>query len=164
MADRYDKLNHNTLMASVGSMSRRWNEDLHVSKPQSIDDFFDVPGADQMIIADELGAAIRQVQILNEAIRSTSYIEPEPLPELVLEAMADQLDGPRPESAKAGLAELTALNDEVYKRLTDLRMADWSKEAHWGSRVISISDLARGVSRVNAERLARATRTLNALL
>lgn len=164
MADRYDKLNHNALMASVGSMSRRWNEDIYVSKPQSIDDFFTVTGPSDIVIADELGAAIRQVAILEEAIRATSYIEPEPLPDLVLEAMADELDGPRPSSATAGLAELTKLNDDIYERLSNLRMVDWKREARWGSEVISLTDLTRGVSRVNAERLSRATRTLQAMI
>ena len=164
MADRYDKLNHNALMASVGSMSRRWNEDIYVAPPQSIDHFFPAEGPSGIVIADELGAAIRQVAILSDAIRATSYIEPEPLPDLVLEAIANQLDGPRPSNAATGLAELTEINEEIYQRLTALRMSDWSREAMWGSEVISLSDLTRGVSRVNAERLSRATRTLQAMV
>ena len=164
MADRYDKLNHNALMASVGSMSRRWNEDIYVAPPQSIDDFFAAEGPSGIVIADELAAAIRQVAILSDAIRATSYIEPEPLPDLVLEAIANQLDGPRPSNAATGLAELTEINEEIYQRLTALRMSDWSREAMWGSEVISLSDLTRGVSRVNAERLSRATRTLQAMV
>lgn len=163
MADRYDKLNHNNLMASVGSMSRRWNDDIYVAPPQNLEDFFAVEGPDGMTIADEMGATIAQVTILNEAVRTTSYIEPEPLPEFTIEAIADQLDGPRPASAAAGLSKITAINVEAYGRLTDLRLVDWKKEATWGSHVVSITDLARGVSRVNAERLARASRVLEAV-
>ena len=164
MADRYDNLNHNALMASVGSMSRRWNEDIYIPPPQSIDDFFTAVGPSEIVIADELGAAIRQVTILSDAIRATSYLEQEPLPDLVLEAMADELDGPRPSNAAAGLAELTKVNEEIYQRLSDLRMVDWSHEGTCNGTVVSITDLTRGVSRVNAERLSRATRTLQAMI
>ena len=164
MSDRYDKLNHNALMASIGSMSRRWNDDLYVAPPQSMNDFFELEGPSGAVIADDLGAAINQVSILSNAIRLTSYIEPEPLPDHVIEAMANELGGPRPANASTGLLNLTEINDEVYERLSKLRMTDWSREAMWGSEVISINALARGVSRVNAERLSRASRTLQALI
>ena len=163
MADRYDKLNHNTLMASIGSMSRRWNDDIYLAPPQNLEDFFTQEGPEGITIADEMGATVAQITILNEAVRNTSYIDPEPLPELVIEAMANKLDGQRPASAAAGLSKIMALNVEVYGRFTELRLVDWKKEAAWGSHVVSITDLARGVSRVNAERLARASRVLEAV-
>ena len=163
MSDRYDKLNHNTLMASVGSMSRRWSEAIRVAPPHNIEDYFAAKAPDGLTLADEMGAVITQVTILTHAIRATSYLEPEPLPDLTLEAMRNELDGDRPASATAGLAQIVAINDEVYGRLKDLRMADWKNTATSGSESISITDLAKGVSRVNAERLARATRTLDAV-
>ena len=160
MADRYDKLNHNTVMASVGSMSRRWREAIRVPKPHNIEDFYTAEAAGGLVLADEMGAAITQTTILMNAIRTTSYLEPDPLPDLTVEAMRNELTGERPPSAVDAIEQIAGITDEVYRRLKDLRMADWKNEATWGSMTISISDLAKGVSRVNAERLARATRTL----
>lgn len=164
MADRYDSLRHQALMATVGSMKRRWKEDLHVHQPDSIEDFFEKEASTNVVIADEMGAAIRQLELLNLAIRTTSYLEPEPLQEFVVEAMRNELDGPRPSSGAAGIKKLSELNSEIYERLETLRMADWKNEATWGGLSISITDLAKGVSRVNAERLNRAKAALNALL
>lgn len=160
MTDRYDTLNHNTLMASIGSMSRRWKEAIYVAPPENIEDFFTLESPDGLVLADEMGAAIAQVTILANAIRTTSYVESEPLPDLAIEAMQDELDGDRPPSAGAAIAAITSINDEVYGRLKDLRMVAWKNESTGESRTVSITDLAKGVSRVNAERLARATRTL----
>ena len=150
-------------MASIGSMARRWNEDLYVSPPRSLDDFFDQAGSGGLVVASELGAAIRQVTLLGQAVRTTSYLEPEPLADLVLDAAANKLEGPSPKSASEGLEEITAINTEAYERLKDLRMTDWQNEARAGSKSISVTNLARGISRVNAERLARAARCLASL-
>lgn len=160
MADRYDKLNHNTVLASVGSMSRRWPEAIYVPKPHNIEDFYTVEAAGGLVLADEMGAAITQTTILMNAIRTTSYLEPEDLPEQTLKAMRNELIGERPPSAIDAIAQIIEINDEVYSRLKGLRMADWKNEATQQGTTISMSDLAKGVSRVNAERLARATRTL----
>ncbi len=150
-------------MASVGSMSRRWSEAIRVAPPKNIEEYFTVAAPNGLVLADEMGAAIAQLSILTNAIRTTSYLEPDPLPEGSVQAMRNELDGDRPPSATAGLTQLTTLNDEIYGRLKDLRMADWKNEATSGSETISITDFAKGVSRVNAERLARATRTLAAV-
>ena len=161
MADRYDSLRHQALMATVGSMKRRWEEDLYVAPPDSLEDFFaNESPADGLVIADEMGAAIRQLELLNLAIRTTSYLEPEPLQEFVVEAARNELDGPRPASGSAGVSRLTSLNEEIYERLDTLRIENWKNEATWGGLSLSISDLAKGVSRVNVERLNRATRAL----
>lgn len=164
MADRYDSLPHQALMASVGSMKRRWKEDLHVNPPDSLEDFFGAEAKTGVVIADEMGATIRQLELLNLAIRTTSYLEPEPLQEFVVEAMANELDGQRPQSGAEGIRKISSLNEEIYERLETLRMADWKNEATWGGLTISISDLAKGVSRVNAERLNRSKAALASLL
>lgn len=164
MSDRYDNLNHNTLLASVGSMSRRWKEAIFVAPPHNIEDYFTLEAPDALVLADEMGAALTQVTILTNAIRTTSYLEPDPLPDMYAEAMRNELSGDRPKSATEGLEQIIAINDEVYGRLQDLRLVDWKNTATGDSGTVSISDLVKGVSRVNAERLARATRTLHAVL
>ncbi len=161
MVDRYDKLNHNALMASIGSMPRRWTEAIRVPAPKNIEDFFTAEGGPKgIVIADEMGAAIHQMQILDLAIRVTSYLDPEPLPEGTLDAMADRLTGPRPNSASEAVAQITAVTETTYGRLTDLRMSDWNRSGTQDGVTVTITDLAKGVSRVNAERLARATRSV----
>lgn len=164
MSDRYDQLNHNTLMASVGSMSGRWKEAIVVPPSENIEELFTMAAPDGLVLANEMGAAITQVTILNLAIRTTSYLDPDPLPDMAIEAMQNELDGDRPASAREAVAAITSINDEAYGRLKDLRMADWKNQATSGSRTVSITDLAKGLSRVNAERLARASRTLDAVL
>lgn len=163
MVDRYDSLSHQALMASVGSMKRRWSEDIYLAPPQSVEDFFSSPAADGVRIDQEMGAAIRQLELLAHAIRTTSYIEPEPLEDSVPEAVRNELDGTPPASVKAGLVRISELNEDIYERLASIRMVDWKNEASSGSMTFDMSDLAKGVSRVNAERLMRAKNALTAL-
>lgn len=160
MADRYDSLNHNAVMATIGSMPRRWNEAIRLPTPKSIADFFTEPSPDGIVIADEMGAAIHQLKILDLAIRVTSYLEPEPFPDGTVDATFDRLSGPRPTSAAEAVDEIMAVNEATYGRLTDLRMSDWNKQGAQDGVSLTITDLAKGVSRVNAERLARATRAV----
>ncbi len=163
MADRYDKLNHNTYMASIGSMAKRWKDAIYVPPPLNIEDFFTVESPAGIVIADEMGATIHQLTILSKAVRTTSYLETEPLDDDVLDAMQDRLSGDRPNTATSALASIISLNEEVYERLTAMRMVDWKNSANSGSVTVSMPDLARGLSRVNAERLSRAIRALDAI-
>ena len=77
--------------------------------------------------------------------------------------MQDRLSGDRPNTATSALASIISLNEEVYERLTAMRMVDWKNSANSGSVTVSMPDLARGLSRVNAERLSRAIRALDAI-
>ena len=160
MADRYDNLNHNNMMASIGSMPRRWSDAICLPAPQNIEDVFTEEGPGGIVIADEMGAAIHQMELLDLAIRVTSYLDPEPLPDGTVDAAADRLSGSRPKNAAQAIADIVEVNESAYKRLSDLRMADWSKSGTQNGVTMNISDLAKGVSRVNAERLARATRAV----
>lgn len=159
MSDRYDSLQPASLIASMASMPRRWNDGLRVSPPKNIDEYFTVAG-DRGTAAEHAGAAIAQLSILRDAIRTTSYNLPESLPTEVVSAAANAASGPWPESAGDALAELTEIFETLEKQLKQLNPRDWNKSADAGSAMMTVLALAQGASRVAADRLAIVEETI----
>jgi len=73
MGDRYDSLQPPNLIAAIKSMPRRWDEALYVAPPKNIEDFFTEAGPDGISAAEDAGATLALVSILQDAIRTTSY-------------------------------------------------------------------------------------------
>ncbi|MGI9604799.1 MAG: hypothetical protein ACR2P0_01545 [Acidimicrobiales bacterium] len=163
MSDRYDSLLPPNLIAAVKSMPRRWSAALYALPPNSIDDMFDRAGADGISASEDVGAFLTQVRILEDAIRTTSYKNPEPLGSDVVAAVANHGTGPRPESALAALNDIEAMMEQVAKRLEMLTLYDWNKQAPTPDGSITVIDLCRGIVRVAADRLTHTERTLQSL-
>ena len=162
MGDRYDSLQPASLIASMTSMPRRWKDAMRVAPPKSIDDYFTVDG-EHGSAAEHVGAVIAQLSTLSDAIRTTSYNVPEPLTSAVVAAASNTGSGPWPESASAGLAELTSLFETLTTQLEQLNPRDWNKSADAGSTMLTVLALAQGASRVAADRLAIVERTIRTL-
>jgi hypothetical protein len=153
MSDRYDSLQPPSLIASIASMPRRWKDALHVPAPKNIEDSYLTPGGDGLSVAEHLGATIVMIQILQDAIRTTSYNIPEPLRLEVATAVRNNGSGPWPETAEAGLNTLSTAMEELLDQLKGLSPHDWNKSADAGRETLSILKLAQGASRVAADRL-----------
>ena len=162
MGDRYDSLQPPFLISTISSMPRRWKDALSVPKPKDIDDYFTLTG-DDGTAAEHVGAAIAQLVILREAIRTTSYNIPEPLETSVTAAVDNTGSGPWPPSVDEGLTELTEQFERLLAQLKSLNPSDWNKSADAGNRTLTISALAQGASRVAADRLAIVERTIRTL-
>jgi len=162
MSDRYASLNPASLTASIASLPRRWKEALRVPAPDNIDDVLTVEGPDGTV-AEHLGAAIAQIRILRDAVRTTSYNVPEPLGAEVATAAANRGSGPWPETTKSGLSDLTNELEALLEQLKGLKAHDWNKSADADRTTLSVLQLAQGCSRVGAERLAVAERTIAAV-
>ena len=163
MGDRYDSLHPPNLIAALRSMPRRWTDALHVPAPKNIEDFFTVPGPDDVSAAEDTGATLALVSILETAIRTTSYNTPEALGSDVVGAMANTGSGPWPTSASAALDSIEALMEGVAERLEKLNTNDWGKTASTPQGSVTLTDLARGAVRVTADRLARTERTIRSV-
>jgi hypothetical protein len=163
MADRYDSLQPSYLIASIASMPRRWKDALRVTPPKSVDDYFSVAGDDGTTAAEHVGATLAQLELLSDAIRTTSYNIPEPLGSEVAAAVANNGSGPWPATAAEGLASLTALFETLHDQLTKVNTSDWNKSADSGRTTLTVVALAQGVSRVAADRLAIVERTIRTL-
>ena len=135
-------------------MPRRWKEALRVSAPKNIDEVFTSAGPDGISAAEHMGAAISMVQVLANAIRTTSYNVPETLGTEVASAALNAGSGPWPNSAHDGLSELTTLMEQIGEQLSQLSPSDWNRSADSGTQTFTILALAQGVTRVTAERLA----------
>ena len=144
------------------SMPRRWKDAMRVAPPKNIDDYFAVNG-EHGSAAEHLGAVIAQLSTLSDAIRTTSYNVPEPLTSSVVSAASNTGSGPWPQSASAGLAELTDLFETLTGQLQQLNPRDWNKSADAGSTMLTVLALAQGASRVAADRLAIVERTIRTL-
>lgn len=160
--DRYDQLQPAAIVASITSMQRRWKDAMHVPVDKNIEDFFRVE-TDSGSIAEHIGAAIAQLQILHPALRTTSYNVPEPLEPNVAAAVANQGSGPWPSSAKDGLADLFNELDAIKSELEGINVRDWTKTTQAGSTTLSLLAIAQGASRVAANRLAIVERLVRQL-
>jgi len=160
--DRYDGLLPKSLIASMASMPRRWKDALKLPPPKSVEDYFTLEG-EAGTPAEHLGAAIAQLRLIGEAIRTTSYNVPESLGAEVTSAVDDQSSGPWPSSAHGGLDDLVELCEGIEARLSDLSAGDWNKSASTPGGDLTILALAQGASRVAANRLAIFERTVRAL-
>lgn len=160
--DRYDALLPASLIASMASMPRRWKDAMHLPPPKSAEDYFTLEGPDGTP-AEHLGAAIAQLRLINDAIRTTSYNVPESVGPDVQSAVADQGSGPWPSSAHGGLSDLVEQFEAIGERLGALSASDWNKSASAPSGNLTVLAIAQGASRVAANRLAIFERTLQAL-
>lgn len=160
--DRYDRLQPASIVASIASMQRRWKDALHVPADKNIEDFFNVETEDGSI-AEHMGAAIAQLQILRPALRTTSYNVPEPLEPDVATAAANLGSGPWPRSTKDGLTDLFAALDAIKSELEGINVRDWNKTTHAGTTTVSLLAIAQGTSRVAADRLAIVERLVRQL-
>lgn len=160
--DRYERLAPASLIASISSMPRRWKEAVYVPPDVSIDDFFTV-STDQGSIAEHFGAAIAQIALLRDAIRTTSYNVPEPLDMGVAAAVANKGSGPWPKNAKSARNELKDQFEKLEGELKELKTTDWNRSADAGNTTLTILALAQGASRVGAERLSIVERLVRSL-
>ncbi len=142
-------------------MPRRWKDALHLPPPKNIDDVFTTAGPDGISAAEDAGAVLAQVAVLADAIRTTSYNQPEALGAEVVSALRNAGSGPWPSTAGAALENLTSMFENLSGRLGDLRPADWNKSASTPEGSITLIELVRAVARVSADRLARVERTVN---
>jgi len=163
MADRYDSLQPSYLIASIASMPRRWKDVLRVAPPKNIDDYFSVAGDDGTTAAEHVGAALAQLELLSNAIRTTSYNIPEPLGSEVAAAVQNDGSGPWPATAAEGLDALTTLFEAMHDQLTKVNTSDWNKSADAGRTTLTVVALAQGASRVAADRLAAVEQTIRTL-
>jgi len=170
--DRYDRLNYQATVSTIGSMPRRWKDALYVQPPKNIEDYFSVEGPEGTM-AEHVGAAIAQIRVLRGAVRTTSYNVPDPLEPEVLVAVGDKGSGPWPKSANEGLTDLLAEYEALKAEFDNLKPSDWNKSADLKpqdgdktahGRSFTIVDLARAVSRVSAERLGKVERTVRKLV
>lgn len=163
MGDRYDSLQPPSIIASIASMPRRWKDALHLPAPKNIDEVFSSPGPDGTTVAEHVGAAIAQLQILCDAIRTTSYNVPESLPPEAATAVMNVGSGPWPKSAAAGIDQLLEVVEKLHEQLLLLTPHDWNKSADAGRETLSILRMAQGASRVAADRLGATDRVVSAL-
>ncbi len=153
MADRYDTLNPNHIIASVASLPRRWTEGFRVPDDVSFGDLFVSVSSDGTCIAEHLGATIAQLDILADALTIACYVTPEPLDTQVSAAMANTGSGSWPASPKEGLEKVLAQFVELQSAIEGVRTSDWNKSVLLGSSTVKVIDITRAVSRVGAERL-----------
>ncbi len=163
MGDRYDSLQPPNIIAAIKSMPRRWTDALYVAPPKNIEDFFTVDGPDGVSAAEDAGATIALVTILQDAVRTTSYNEPEALGSEVMSAMANTGSGSWPASSVDALEQIEALMEAFASRLEALTTSDWGKSARTPDGTATLTDVARGAVRVTADRLARAERTIRSV-
>lgn len=163
MGDRYDSLQPPNLIAAIKSMPRRWADALYVAPPKNIEDFFAEVGPDGVSAAEDAGATLALVGILQDAIRTTSYNSPEALGSEVVAAMANNGSGPWPPSAADATESIEALMESLAERLDALHTSDWGKSASTPDGSVTLTELLRGAVRVAAERLARAERTIRSV-
>lgn len=146
-------------------MPRRWKEAIRVDPPKNIEDYFTVAGTDGSA-AEQVGAVIAQLKILSNAIRTTSYNVPEPLPPEAAVAVENRGSGPWPETAADALAQLREIFTVLEEQLGALKPHDWNKSANVltgttpvdgvptpSAQSLTVLQLAQGASRVAADRL-----------
>jgi len=160
MSDQYDRLQPPFIVSSIRSMPRRWEQALRVQPPKNIEDFYTLEGSSGQSAASDVGAALEQVRVLADAIRTTSYNEPEVLGSEVEAAMSDSGSGPWPASAAEALEHIEALMNTLGDRLEALHSRDWAKRARMASGDVSIEQLGQATTRVLATRLSRVERTI----
>jgi hypothetical protein len=161
MSDQYDRLQPPFIISSIRSMPRRWKEALHVHPPKNIDDFYSEPGPTGESAASDVGAALEQVRVLADAIRTTSYNVPEALGGEVETAMKDAGTGPWPPTAGEALHDMERLMEDLGDRLESLQPHDWAKRASTPSGSdVSVEQLGQATTRVLATRLARVAQTI----
>jgi len=161
MSDQYDRLQPPFIISSIRSMPRRWKEALYVHPPKDIEDFYNKPGPAGDSAASDVGAALEQVRVLADAIRTTSYNDADPLSSEVDTAMKDEGTGPWPPTAHDALGEIEALMEKLGDRLEGLQPNDWAKRASTASGAdVSIEQLGQATTRVLATRLGRVAQTI----
>lgn len=146
-------------------MPRRWKDAIRVEAPKNIEDYFTVAGPDGSA-AEHVGAVVAQLTILSNAIRTTSYNVPEPLPPEAAIAVKNGGSGPWPATASDALSQLRIAFEGLEDQLKTLKSHDWNKSANvltGGTPVdgvpsrsgesLTVLQLAQGASRVAAERL-----------
>jgi len=172
MQDRYDSLKPTMVISSVASMQQRWKDAIRVDPPKNIEDYFSVEGPDGSA-AEHVGAVIAQIGAISNAIRTTSYNVPEPIASEAAAAVQNKGTGPWAASAADGLANLQTTFEELLARLKQLNPNDWNKSAkvltgaapadgvsQESGQMLNILQLARGATRVAAERLPIVERTI----
>lgn len=161
MSDQYDRLQPPFIVSSIRSMPRRWKEALSVAPPKNIEDFYAKSGPSGDSAASDVGAALEQVRVLADAVRTTSYNDPSPLSSEVETALKDEGTGPWPPTADAALDQIEVLMEELGDRLEALQPNDWAKRASTPSGTdVSIEQLGQATTRVLATRLARVAQTI----
>ena len=160
--DRYQQLRPASIVASITSMPRRWKDAMHVPPQVPLEDIF-TESTDKGTIAEHVGAAIAQLEVLREAIRTTSYSVPAPFDSAVAAAVENQGSGPWPDSAVAGRKELERQAEQLLEELNRLTTSDWNKSADAGSTTLTVLALGQGASRVAAERLSIVERLVRQL-
>ena len=159
MSDRYDSLQPPHIISTLRSMPRRWKSALYVAPPKDIDELFGKAIGDHPSAAEHSGAALAQLTILFDAIRTTGYSVPEPLGPEVQSALADKGSGPWPADAAEAIQSIGDTCEALADRLDALAPADWMRSTEG----ITVNDLARGAARVSAERLRQAERMIERL-
>lgn len=154
MSDRYDLLLPPDLISTIKSMPRRWSAALYVASTAS-DDTFTQPGPDGMSAAQHTGAMLAQVDVLAEAIRSTSFNREEVLGPDVVAAMADEGSGPEAPSVSASLKAIDGAMDALAVKLESLTTSDWNAEARTVDGTVTLLSLVQGAARVAVERLRK---------
>lgn len=167
MSDRYDQLLPPSLTATIGSMPRRWKEALYLPPPKSIDDVFTEADPNGICVAEEAGAMLAMLAVLEPAIRTTSYNDPELLTTEVQAAVKNDGAGPWPSSAKDALQSIEERFESLIDLVNSLNPRDWTKSASIKSPTgpsvsgrLTMTELIQGASRVSAERLARAEKAV----
>jgi len=160
MTDQYDRLQPPFIVSSIRSMPRRWKKAMHVRPPKNVEDFYTVETDDGRTAAGDVGAALTQVRLLADAIRTTSYNVPETLGPEVETAIRDAGSGPWPPSASDALEQMESLMNDLGDRLEALQPQDWAKRAKTPTGEVSLQQLGQATTRVLATRLARVDRTI----
>ena len=108
-----------------------------------------------MTIAEHCGAAIAQIDVLALAIRTTLYTSPDPLEDQVVAAVSNAGTGPWPKTAREALNKVSSSLKQLREELELINTSGWNRSAtsHLEMQSFTVLTLARGSSRVAAERL-----------
>lgn len=136
-------------------MPGRWVDGFRVDPELDIEDFYTVPGSTGMTIAEHCGAAIAQIDVLALAIRTTLYTSPDPLDDQVVAAVSNAGTGPWPKTAREALNKVSSSLKQLREELELINTSGWNRSAtsHLEMQSFTVLTLARGSSRVAAERL-----------